>query len=108
MTGVSKLNKFVFKPTTLFNFVRTMMCTKWKLLEMPIWLCQESLNQSKACFDTLNQSELRIGITGLPEPNGDNHVREISRMSLKILDRVRKFEIRLIQRINFLPANSRL
>ena len=33
-------------------------------------------------------------VSGLPEPNGVNHVREIARMSLKILDRVKRFQIR--------------
>ena len=33
-------------------------------------------------------------MTGLPEPNGDTHAREIARMSLKILDGVNRFQIR--------------
>ena len=46
----------------------------------------------------ISSKKLKLNkMSGLPEPNGDNHVREISRMSLKILDRVRKFEIRLIE-----------
>ena len=33
-------------------------------------------------------------VSGLPEPNGELHSREIARMSLKILDKVCKFRIR--------------
>jgi len=32
--------------------------------------------------------------SGLPEPNGVNHAREIARMSLKLLGAVRSFKIR--------------
>jgi len=33
-------------------------------------------------------------VSGLPEPNGVNHAREIARMALKLLGTVKSFKIR--------------
>ena len=35
-------------------------------------------------------------VSGLPTPNGINHAREIARMSLRLLEKVRTFRIRHI------------
>ncbi len=33
-------------------------------------------------------------VSGLPVPNGENHAREIARMSLRLLEAVKTFKIR--------------
>jgi len=33
-------------------------------------------------------------VSGLPQPNGDNHAREICRMALRLLKAVKTFKIR--------------